>query len=534
MSLRIKLTSIILVMLLISVTILSVFTLTRSSALQLDTTLIYAKTLVELNAKEVQRQMEVFTDYGNVLVQIFSGYEETEMSMRRSEYDDVMHSLISTVDSILGIWTAWLPNTIDTYDARLGQYQTYFHRRNGPLVREPAGFAGWQDQLKRITPKGLASTTGREPAFQELADVFWVDIAGRGSVPVVAVIYSLKNSKGEIVGLVGINFISTVQEIVDGLVKQLYNGKGTASIFSDNSTIVAHWDKERVKDNLKTNDKEKALFGNDLDRLADAILHGQAITVEKYSPALKTDVHYIFQPIITTGFETTPWALRIGIPLSEIKRPIHTLMNFSILFAVVLLVLAAIITLFVANNIVKPIIVVTDTLKDISEGEGDLTRTVSISTKDEIGDLAKYFNKTLEKIKGLVLLIKKQAGVLSEIGADLSSNMSETAAAVNEIASNIQSIKGRVISQSASVTETNATMEQVVANINKLNGHVENQGRNISLMSAATSCNPAFPTSEASFNVFTLSALLTSVLVTEPILATICSMADEAWEILLL
>jgi methyl-accepting chemotaxis protein len=141
--------------------------------------------------------------------------------------------------------------------------------------------------------------------------------------------------------------------------------------------------------------------------------------------------------------------------------------------------LAAVITFLVATGIVKPIIRVTSTLKDISEGEGDLTRSVNIHSKDEVGALATYFNKTLEKIKNLVLLIKKQAGLLSDIGNDLSSNMTETAAAMNEITSNVQSIKGRVINQSASVTETNATMEQVIANINKLNGHIEKMAENV-------------------------------------------------------
>jgi methyl-accepting chemotaxis protein len=480
MSLRIKLTTIILVMILVSVAVLSVFNLTRSSALQLDTANTYTHTLAQLNAKEIQRQMEVFTDYGNVLVQIFNSYEDAEMSGRRRMYDDVMHSLISTVDSILGIWTAWLPDTIDNQDAKLGQYQTYFHRRNGPVVREPAGFAGWQNQLARITPKGLTSTTGREPAFQELADVFWADVVGKGNVPIVAVIYSFTNSKGEIVGLVGVNFISTAQQIVDVLVKELYNGAGTAAIFGDNAAIIAHWDKERVKDNFKTNDKEKALFGNEIDRLADAILHGQEVTLQKYSPSLKTDINYIFQPILTTGFETTPWSLRIGIPISEIKKPIHALIYYSVIFAAALLVLAAIITLLVAHSIVKPIIGVTATLKDISEGEGDLTHVITVSSKDEVGSLAMYFNKTLEKIKTLVFLIKKQAGLLSDIGNDLASNMVETAAAINEITSNVQSVKSRVINQSASVTETNATMEQVIANINKLNSHIEKMASNVS------------------------------------------------------
>jgi methyl-accepting chemotaxis protein len=480
MSLRIKLTTIILVMILVSVAVLSVFNLTRSSALQLETTHTYAQTLAKLNAKEVQRQMEVFTDYGNVLVQIFNSYEDTEMSGRRQMYDNVMQSLISTVDSILGIWTAWLPDTIDNQDAQLGQYQTYFHRRNGPVVREPAGFAGWQNQLTRITAQGLTSTTGREPAFQELADVFWVDVAGRGNVPIVAVIYTFTNSSGKIVGLVGVNFISTVQEIVDDLRKEVYNGAGTAAIYSDNATAIAHWDKERIKENLKTNDKEKALFGDDIERLADVILHGNVAILDKFSQVLNTEVYYIFQPILVSGFETTPWSLQLGIPVVEIKKPIRALMNLSIIFAAALLVLAAVITLFVANGIVKPIIGVTNTLKDISEGEGDLTRSVNINSKDEVGRLATYFNKTLEKIKNLVFLIKKQAGLLSDIGNDLASNMTETAAAINEINSNIQSVKGRVINQSASVTETNATMEQVITNINKLNGHIEKMSSNVS------------------------------------------------------
>jgi len=479
MSLRIKLTTIILVMILVSVAVLSVFNLTRSSALQLDTTHTYAQTLAKLNAKEVQRQMEVFTDYGNVLVQIFNSYEDTEMSGRRRMYDDVMHSLISTVDSIAGIWTAWLPNTIDNQDARLGQYQTYYHRLNGPVVREPAGFEGWRNQLARVTPQGLTSTTGREPAFQELADVVWMNVVGKGNVPIVSVIYTFTNNAGRIVGLVGVNFISTVQEIVENLIKEVYNGAGIAAVYSDNATAIAHWDKERVGVNLKDNEKDKMLFGNDIEHLADTILNGKVSILDKYSQAMKTEVYYIFQPILVSGFETTPWSLQLGIPVSEIKKPIKALITYSVIFAVALLVLAAVITLLVARSIVKPIIGVTSTLRDISEGEGDLTRSVAVTTKDEVGDLAIYFNRTLEKIKNLVFLIKKQAGMLSNIGTDLSSNMTETAAAINEITANIQSIKSRVINQSASVTETNATMENVIANINKLNEHIGKMATNV-------------------------------------------------------
>jgi len=149
------------------------------------------------------------------------------------------------------------------------------------------------------------------------------------------------------------------------------------------------------------------------------------------------------------------------------------------------LALSVLLTIFISGKIVKPIADVTLTLKDISEGEGDLTRSIAVKSKDEVGDLAKYFNQTLEKIKNLIVIIKNEGTKLQSIGTALASNMTQTAAAINQITANIQSIKGRVINQSASVTETNATMEQVIANINKLNGHVENQSRNVSQASSA-------------------------------------------------
>jgi len=154
-----------------------------------------------------------------------------------------------------------------------------------------------------------------------------------------------------------------------------------------------------------------------------------------------------------------------------------------IIFIIIAIIVSVILALYITSSITKPILNVANSLKIVAQG--DLTHTININSKDEIGDLAQNINFTLDNIKSLVLLIKKQAGVLSEIGSGLSGNMNKTAAAINEITANIQSIKGRVINQSASVTQTNATMEQVAMNINKLNGHVETQSNNISMASSA-------------------------------------------------
>jgi methyl-accepting chemotaxis protein len=172
-----------------------------------------------------------------------------------------------------------------------------------------------------------------------------------------------------------------------------------------------------------------------------------------------------------------------GTTEDYIMQDVYTMITFAVIIAVIAIIASAAILFIVLDRTTKPIIKVADILKIVAEG--DLTKQVNVNTNDEIGGLAKDFNYTISKIKDLVFLIKRQTGVLNDIGNNLSSNMAETAAAVNQITANIQSIKGRVINQSASVTETNATMEQVITNIKKLNGHVENQSRNVSQASSA-------------------------------------------------
>jgi len=180
-----------------------------------------------------------------------------------------------------------------------------------------------------------------------------------------------------------------------------------------------------------------------------------------------------------------PWLLFSIIERSDIDNQLIEKRMLILSVALIFVIVGLVIAFFIGKSIAKPIRHVAETMKDISEGEGDLTKSITFKSKDEVGDLVKYFNQILNDIREMVINIRKEAGVLSDIGDNLASNMNETAAAVNEITANIQSIKGRIINQSASVSETHATMEQVVVNINKLNGHVENQSNNVSQASSA-------------------------------------------------
>lgn len=68
---------------------------------------------------------------------------------------------------------------------------------------------------------------------------------------------------------------------------------------------------------------------------------------------------------------------------------------------ITLSLLIATITLLLNHVVVRPLSKVTEALKDISQGEGDLTRRLK-EGEDEIGQVAKYFNAFVEQVHGLV------------------------------------------------------------------------------------------------------------------------------------
>ena len=124
-------------------------------------------------------------------------------------------------------------------------------------------------------------------------------------------------------------------------------------------------------------------------------------------------------------------------------------------------------------------------LREISSGEGDLTRRIDVHRQDEIGELAAYFNLTLDKIKNFVVIIKDRTADLFDIGGELASNMEQTARTVSNITTNIQDVKEKVNRQCVSVAGANAAMEQVTGNIDKLSRNVDAQTVSVSQSSSA-------------------------------------------------
>jgi methyl-accepting chemotaxis protein len=311
-----------------------------------------------------------------------------------------------------------------------------------------------------------------------ILDPFVYDVGGRKTL--ISTVACPVRNNNKVVGVVGFDIHLDEIQTISQSNKPFDDA--LAAVFSNNGTISAHFDASRIGKDMR--ETEQSLAGPYMNELVSAIRDSRQSTFSNYVDELDTDMVILSVPIVV-GESPASWSYTIGIMTKTVMAPVYRMIRITLYISIGMLAAMAAAAIFLSRSITKPIINVTATLKDIAEGEGDLTRVIPEHGKDEITELSHYFNQTLEKIKNLIINIKKQTTILFDTGNELSGSMTETAAAVNEITTNIQSIKGRIINQSASVTETNATMEQMTVNIDKLNDHVENQSSSVSQSSSA-------------------------------------------------
>ncbi|WZL72274.1 methyl-accepting chemotaxis protein [Clostridiaceae bacterium 35-E11] len=126
--------------------------------------------------------------------------------------------------------------------------------------------------------------------------------------------------------------------------------------------------------------------------------------------------------------------------------------------------------MWLARIISKPIIKTSDMLKDIAEGEGDLTKRLTVYSKDEIGELANNFNLFVDRIQNLVTHIKNTAHTIAESSEELSATTEEISAQSQNTAAMTQEIAAGMEESSASMEEVNSSSQEVT---NAIMGLVE-------------------------------------------------------------
>ncbi|MDR1250787.1 MAG: methyl-accepting chemotaxis protein, partial [Treponema sp.] len=438
------------------------------------------RNLADNEASKLSLWLESYFGVARSLAQSMEAYEGIAAAERRSVYNLLLEQLTNSNPEIAAIWTCWEPDALDGLDAQYantpgtdetGRFISYWAQTpNGASLEAVVDYTVSGPGDFYLIPLGTGKETVLEPYFYDI----------HGTQTLITTLAVPVKNRGRTVGVVGVDLALTrIQAAAEAI--DPYEDSA-ASVFTNGALVAGYFDAARLG---KTMDEAYAYAaGPYLNDLKAAIKKGVEFDFINDIDVNGTIMRYeVISVPLAIGKTDTPWSLGIGVPQKVINAPVTSMLRLSVIISVVMLLVIAAAAFLIARSISRPIQYMMKVFTGI--GEGDLTQQLDIRRKDEIGDMARVFNGTLDNIKNLVVTIKNQSVALFDIGNELAANMTETAAAINQITANIQSIKGRVINQSSSVTETNATMEQIAVNIGKLNGQVDRQSENVSRSSSA-------------------------------------------------
>ena len=142
--------------------------------------------------------------------------------------------------------------------------------------------------------------------------------------------------------------------------------------------------------------------------------------------------------------------------------------TISIIAVIGGLLVSFLIIYVVIGRAVRPVQQIRNSLIDISEGEGDLTKRVEINSMDEIGQSAQAFNQMISRIQQLVKQIKQQSDHVVDSSGALAMISDQSKIASEQIAQSMQSIADGSHQQLIMVEHNS----QVLAKMNQQSGQI--------------------------------------------------------------
>jgi len=167
----------------------------------------------------------------------------------------------------------------------------------------------------------------------------------------------------------------------------------------------------------------KASFANPSKGKVDTVASKSALEGKKGTEIIidynGNPVLSAFQPL-KIGKDLT-WAIISEIDEAEVMEVPNSLRDSLLLYAVVLFIVILIIAILVLNKIlVKPLKFLEDTVKDLAQGDGDLTQRLKVVGNDEITKISEYVNTFIQKVQTTVREAKQSSAENSSIAEELS------------------------------------------------------------------------------------------------------------------
>jgi methyl-accepting chemotaxis protein len=159
------------------------------------------------------------------------------------------------------------------------------------------------------------------------------------------------------------------------------------------------------------------------------------------------------------GFAMEGWkvgdmhgAYEVVLPLAQADAQVRAFVLHGILWTTPLLLAAVLVFAWLMRRIFStPVKSMIERIRDIAEGEGDLTRRVPVQSRDELGELAGWFNSFVQKVHDIIQQIAQAT--------------TEVASAATQIAASSDTMASGMDQQQQQTGEVTQAIEQMSATV---------------------------------------------------------------------
>ena len=133
----------------------------------------------------------------------------------------------------------------------------------------------------------------------------------------------------------------------------------------------------------------------------------------------------------------------------------------------------------ISKGITKPVNDAVAGLKDIAEGEGDLTTRLNVVSNDEVGELAKWFNTFMEKLQNVIKDVVNNTETISSSSAELSAISEQMSSGAEETSTKTNAAAVATEEMNATMNTIASTMEEASTNIGMVASAAEQMASSI-------------------------------------------------------
>lgn len=260
-------------------------------------------------------------------------------------------------------------------------------------------------------------------------------------VPSVIVTQPVKEQGGKLTGMVlqAVN-LETLQNYL-GQVK--VGATGVAAIISQDGTLIAHTNRNLVKE-------QKKIADDLMNRLK-----GQPGRLVHYTDLAGRD-----SVALVTTINNTNWLVITSLPTSEFTAGFYASLVWMLTSLAAGLILVGLIGWRYLLKTLQPIEVLVHEAAKVAQGDLSLT-TLKITSKDEVGRLAQSFEQMASNLRGLMRQVTAATEQVAASAEQLHAGAEQSAQAANQVAISISSTSEGIEKQTTGVANVLALVENI-------------------------------------------------------------------------